>query len=275
MLAANGAHVVIADLDKRATEEAASRICNEYGSERVSTFVADLIGADACDRLVETVLNERGRIDSVINSAGYAWDGGIHAMSDEQFQAMLDIHAVVPFRIARACAPYFRQAAIDDDQAGIERHRKTVMISSMAAQWGLVGAGNYATGKAAMLGLMRTLAQEWGKHRVNVNAVAFGGVQTRFGLPQSEDEVIESGGHRIHVGIAHKRAAALGLKINRDATPTNEEIYTPRANKNTLFGRNGTIREAADAIFWLASPLSDFVTGQVIAVSGGAQGGMS
>ncbi|MDE2930693.1 MAG: SDR family NAD(P)-dependent oxidoreductase [Chloroflexota bacterium] len=275
MLAANGAHVVIADVDKQETEEAASRICNEYGADRVSTFVADLIGVDACDQLVEKVLNDHGRIDTVVNSAGYAWDGGIHSMSDDQFQAMLDIHAIVPFRIARASAPYFRQAALDDNEAGIERHRKTIMISSMAAQWGLVGAGNYATGKAAMLGLMRTLAQEWGKHRVNVNAVAFGGVQTRFGLPQSEHEVVESGGHKIHVGVAHKRAEALGLKIDRDAPPTNEEIYSPRANKNTLFGRNGTIREAADAIFWLASPLSDFVTGQVIAVSGGAQGGMS
>ena len=126
-----------------------------------------------------------------------------------------------------------------------------------------------------MLGLMRTLAQEWGVHRVNVNAVAFGGVQTRFGLPQSDREILETGGRTIRVGIAHKRAAKLGLEIDPKSPPTQEEIYTPRENENTLFGRNGTIREAADAIFWLASPLSDFVTGQVIAVSGGACGGMS
>ena len=126
-----------------------------------------------------------------------------------------------------------------------------------------------------MLGLMRTLAQEWGKHRVNVNAIAFGGVQTRFGLPQSEHEVVESGKHKIHVGVSHKRAKMLSLDLNRDAPPSIEEIYAPRENKNTLFGRNGSIREAADAIFWLASPLSDFVTGQVISVGGGARGGMS
>ena len=149
MLAANGAHVVIADVDKQATEEEAARIANEYGSDRVSDFVADLVGKDACDQLIEAVLKERGRIDIVINSAGFAWDSRIHSMSDDQFQAMLDIHAIVPFRIARACAPYFRQAAITDNEAGVERHRKTIMISSLAAQWGLVGAGNYATGKSS------------------------------------------------------------------------------------------------------------------------------
>ncbi len=275
MLAANGAHVIIADLDAKAADEEASLISDVYGQDRVSTFVADLAASGACDKLVKHALDTHDALDIVVNNAGYAWDGGIHSMTDDQFQAMLEIHAVVPFKIGRACAPYYRQAAADDESKGIERHRRTIMVSSMAAQWGLVGAANYATGKSAMLGLMRTMAQEWGKYRVNVNAIAFGGVQTRFGLAQSDEEVIETGGRKIHVGVAHKRAKKLGLQIEREQPPSQEEIYTPRKNSNTLFGRNGTIREAADAIFWLASPLSDFVTGQVIAVSGGAAGGMS
>lgn len=275
MLAANGARVIIADIDAEASDARASQISDAYGADRVSTFVADLSEATACDNLIQYALDSSGQLNIVVNNAGYAWDGGIHSMTDDQFQAMLDIHVVVPFRIARACAPYFRQAAQDDDAEGIVRHRRTIMVSSMAAQWGLVGAGNYAAGKAAMLGLMRTLAQEWGTYRVNVNAVAFGGVQTRFGLPQSEEEVIETGGRKIYVGVAHKRAKKLGLEINPETPPSEAEVYSPRANGNTLFGRNGTIREAADTIFWLASPLSDFVTGQVIAVSGGAKGGMS
>ncbi|MDE0511945.1 MAG: SDR family oxidoreductase [Gammaproteobacteria bacterium] len=275
MLAANGAHVIIADLDNEAAEEEAELISTAYGKDSVSTFIADLAAPEVCDKLVKHALDTHGDLDIVVNNAGYTWDGGIHSMTDDQFQAMLEIHAVVPFRIGRACAPYYRRAAADDEARGIERHRRTIMVSSMAAQWGLVGAANYATGKSAMLGLMRTMAQEWGKYRVNVNAVAFGGVQTRFGVAQSDYQVIETGGRKIHVGVAHKRAEKLGLRLERDEPPSQEEIYTPRKNSNTLFGRNGTVREAADAIFWLASPLSDFVTGQVIAVSGGATGGMS
>ena len=56
-----------------------------------------------------------GGLDIVVNNAGYAWDGGIHNMSDEQFQAMLDIHLAVPFRLARATVPHFRARAEEDD----------------------------------------------------------------------------------------------------------------------------------------------------------------
>lgn len=149
------------------------------------------------------------------------------------------------------------------------------MVSSLAGSWGLVGAGNYASGKAGMLGLMRTLAQEWGKHRVNVNAVAFGVIQTRFALPQSNNEVIETGGRTIHVGMPVKQAARLGVTIDPDKPPTDEEVYAAKPMPMVPLQRTGTIRDAADSIFWLCSPLSDYVTGQVIAVSGGAQGGMS
>jgi len=122
---------------------------------------------------------------------------------------------------------------------------------------------------------MRTMAQEWGRFRVNVNAVAFGVVQTRFGLPQSDHEVIETGGRTIHVGMPAKQAARLGMSVDPDHVVTDEEMYAARPMSAIPLGRTGTIREAADAIFWLCSPLSDYVTGQVIAVNGGARGGMS
>jgi 3-oxoacyl-[acyl-carrier protein] reductase len=149
------------------------------------------------------------------------------------------------------------------------------MVSSMAGTWGLAGAGNYAAAKAGMLGLMRTLAQEWGRFRVNVNAVAFGIIQTRFGLPQSEHEVIETGGRTIHVGMSAKQAERRGLPVDADRVVTDEEMYAARPIPGIPLGRSGTISEAADAIFWLCSPLSDYLTGQVIPVNGGAPGGMS
>jgi 3-oxoacyl-[acyl-carrier protein] reductase len=197
-------------------------------------------------------------------------------MTDEQFQAMLDIHLIVPFRLARACAPYFRSASQAEANSGQIRRRKTVLVSSMAGLWGLVGAGNYAAAKAGMLGLMRTLAQEWGALRVNVNAVAFGVIQTRFGLPQSERETIETGGRTIHVGMPAKQAERLGITTDPDRVVTDDEMYKPRPMpRANVIGRTGSIGEAADVIFWLCSPLSDYVTGQTIPVTGGARGGMS
>jgi 3-oxoacyl-[acyl-carrier protein] reductase len=275
-LAANGAYVVIADVDGVKSSETADAINHELGDGTASVHVCDLVVPGACDALVADTIAIYGGLDIVVNNAGYAWDGGIHNMSDEQFQAMLDIHLIVPFRLARACAPHFRAAAKADDDAGTTRYRKTVMVSSMAGAWGLVGAGNYAAAKAGMLGLMRSLAQEWGAMRVNVNAVAFGAIQTRFGLPQSDHEVIETGGRTIHVGMPAKQAARMGITIDPERVVTDEEMYATRPMPGAVvLGRSGSIREAADAIFWLCSPLSDYVTGQMIGVNGGARGGMS
>jgi 3-oxoacyl-[acyl-carrier protein] reductase len=276
MLAANGARVVIADVDATKADETTTSLNNEFGTGTATSHVADLVAPGACDDLVQHALQAHGGIDIVVNNAGYAWDSGLHNMSDEQFQAMLDIHLIVPFRLARATAPIFRAAAQADDERGdLARHRKTVMVSSLAGQWGLIGAGNYAAAKAGMLGLMRSMAQEWGRFRVNVNAVAFGVIQTRFGLPQSDHEVIETGGRTIHVGMHAKQAARRGVTADPHHVTTEEEMYAAKPMPRIPLGRTGTIREAADAIFWLCSPLSDYVTGQVIAVSGGAQGGMS
>ena len=277
MLAANGARVVIADVDGVKADETVRTLNAEFGDDATSAFVADLVAPDSCDALVQHALDAYGGLDIVVNNAGYAWDGGIHNMSDAQFQAMLDIHLSVPFRVARATAPHFRAAAENDDAHGVKRHRKTVMVSSLAGQWGLVGAGNYASAKAGMLGLMRTLAQEWGRFRVNVNAVAFGVIQTRFGLPQSEHEVIETGGRTIHVGMPAKQAERMGVTIDPDRVVPDEEVYAARPMPPHIvpLGRTGTISDAANAIFWLCSPLSDYVTGQVVAVNGGARGGMS
>jgi 3-oxoacyl-[acyl-carrier protein] reductase len=274
-LAANGARVVIAEVDEAKAKEACAEINQAFGPDTASAFVADLVAPEACDRLVAHALDRYGALDIVVNNAGYAWDSRVHAMTDEQFQAMLDIHLVVPFRLARACAPVFRAAAKTDAGQGVVRQRKTVMVSSMAAVWGLDGAANYAAAKAGMIGLMRSLAQEWGSIQVNVNAVAFGVIQTRFGLPQSDREVIQTGGRTIHVGMPAKQAERLGVTIDPDKPPPEAEIYAPKPMPLAVLGRTGTITEAADAIFWLCSPLSNYITGQLIPVNGGARGGMN
>jgi 3-oxoacyl-[acyl-carrier protein] reductase len=274
-LAANGARVVIAEVDETKATEAVDSINLALGPGTATAFIGDLAAAGVCDALVADTLKSWGGLDIVVNNAGYAWDGGVHSLTDEQFQAMLDIHLIVPFRLARASAPHFRAAARADDDAATPRHRKTVMVSSMAGAWGLSGAANYAAAKAGMLGLMRTVAQEWGAMRVNVNAVAFGLIQTRFGLHQSDQQVIETGGRKIRVGMPPKQAERRGLSVDPDRVVSDEEMYAAKKFPGIVLGRTGTIREAADAIFWLCSPLSDYVTGQTIPVYGGAHGGMS
>jgi 3-oxoacyl-[acyl-carrier protein] reductase len=275
MLAANGARVVIGEVDHAKADEAVATLNDAFGADTASAFIADLVAAGACDELVAHALATFGALDIVVNNAGYAWDSRVHAMTDEQFQAMLDIHLIVPFRLARACAPVFRAAAKADVEAGEVHHRKTVMVSSMAGAWGLDGGANYAAAKAGMLGLMRSLAQEWGTMRVNVNAVAFGVIQTRFGLPQSDREVIETGGRIIHVGMPAKQAQRLGVAFDPGHVPTDAETYAPKPLSGVALGRTGTIGEAADTVFWLCSPLSNYVTGQMIPVNGGARGGIS
>ena len=144
------------------------------------------------------------------------------------------------------------------------------MVSSLAASFGNPGAGNYAAAKGGLIGLTKTLAAEWGSANVNVNAVSFGIIQTRFGAPQSAQQSITVGGREIPLGVPDKTLQAMGFDPDED-----RDLYAPRKTPGTALGRTGTIQEAADAIFWLASPLSNYVTGQVIPVSGGARGGMS
>jgi 3-oxoacyl-[acyl-carrier protein] reductase len=189
-------------------------------------------------------------------------------MTDEQFQAMLDIHLLAPFRICRAAAPYFRDAGKAEAAQGIVRHRKIVMVSSLAASFGNPGAANYAAAKAGLIGLTKTLATEWGPANVNVNAVAFGVIQTRFGAPQSAQHTVKVGEREITLGVPDRILEMLGIDPSEPG-----DVYESKRIPGPVLGRTGTIQEAADAILWLASPLSNYVTGQVIPVSGGARGG--
>ena len=101
-------------------------------------------------------------------------------MTDEQFQAMLDIHTIVPFRVIRAAAPHLREPAKKEREEGREVFRKIVNVSSISGTMGNAGQVNYSAGKAGVVGLTKTLAKEWGQFKINVNAVAFGFVETRL-----------------------------------------------------------------------------------------------
>ncbi len=249
LLAEQGARVLINDLDSDVAEQAAAEISGE-----TAVFGGDLTKEGVPDELIQKAVDEFGQIDIIVNNAGYTRDGVAHKMTDDQFQAMLDIHTVVPFRILRAAAPYLREPAKQEKEEGREVFRKVVNISSISGTMGNAGQVNYSAGKAAVVGLTKTLAKEWGQFKINVNAVAFGFVETRLTAAKESGNVMTKDGEEIQLGIPEqmRQMAAMIIPIGRPASP----------------------EEAAGPVFFLCSPWSNYVHGQVLNVTGGQFGGM-
>jgi 3-oxoacyl-[acyl-carrier protein] reductase len=120
-----GAKVLVNDIDGDVAEQAAGEIEGE-----TAVFAGDLTEPGVPDKLVEKATEAFGTVDIVINNAGYTWDGVVHKMTDEQFQAMLDIHTIVPFRVVRAIAPAWRDAAKQEMGEGKEYFRKIIRSTS-------------------------------------------------------------------------------------------------------------------------------------------------
>jgi 3-oxoacyl-[acyl-carrier protein] reductase len=212
-------------------------------------LAGDLTSPAFPQQLVDAAVAELGGLDIIVNNAGYTWDNVIQKTTDEQFQAMLDIHIVTPFRILRAAAPYIRDNARREAAEGRRVQRKIVNITSIAATDGGVGQAGYSSGKAAVIGLTRTMAKEWGRYNVNVNAVGFGLIETRLIQPLTPESKIEVRGREIRVGV---QQGILDKVIS--ASP---------------LGRAGTVDEAAGPVLFFCSPWSDFVTGEVLMCTGG------
>jgi|SRR5882757_1740046 len=250
LLAEHGAAVLISDIDRAAAELTAGEIDGD-----TVVFAGDLTEDRTPERMVEAAVDTWGRIDIVVNNAGYTMDAPIHKMTDDAFQAMLDIHNVVPFRVLRAAAPHLREPAKREHREGREVFRKVVNVSSVSGLFGNAGQANYSTAKAGIVGLTKTLAKEWGQFKVTVNAVAFGFVDTRMTVAKTERSLVDIGGRSVNIGIPHEQRAAI-------------EAVIP-------LGRAATPREAAGGVLFLCLPLSDYVTGQVLNVTGGLPSGMS
>lgn len=246
LLAQNGARVVVNDLDPDPAEETAAEI-RAVGSE-VATCIGSVTDPALPERMMRTALDAFGSIDVIVNNAGYTWDGVIHKMSDEQFDAMLDVHLRAPFRMVRAAAPFLRDSAKADLAAGRKPPcRKIVNVSSTSGVAGNAGQINYAAGKMGIVGMTKTIAKEWGRFNVCCNAVAYGFIESR--LTQAKE-----------LGESTSTGIALGIpKAQRDAAVNHIPLH-----------RLGTPEDAAGPVLFLASSLSDYVTGSVVLVTGGS-----
>jgi 3-oxoacyl-[acyl-carrier protein] reductase len=250
LLSEHGAKVVVNDLDGEVAKETADGIAGE-----TAVYAGDLTADGAAEALVQTALDAWGKIDIIVNNAGYTLDAPIHKMSDDWFQRMLDIHLVVPFRVIRAAAPHLREPAKVERDEGREVFRKIVNVSSISGTMGNAGQANYAAGKAGVVGLTKTLAKEWGQFKVNVNAVAFGYIETRLTASKDDSNVAEIGGEKVQLGIPDQMRGMAAMLIP--------------------LGRAGTPEEAAGGVFFLCSPWSNFVHGQVLNITGGQFTGMT
>jgi 3-oxoacyl-[acyl-carrier protein] reductase len=249
LLAAQGARVVLNDLDADVCDTAAAVIA--ASGARTLSVPGSVTDPDLPERLIAETVDAFGGIDILVNNAGYIWNGAAHNHTDEQFEAMLDVHVAAPFRILRAFAAWMRpQAKREIAETGRARCRKVVNVSSVSGTQGAATQVGYSAGKAAVVGLTKSLAKEWGRYNVTVNAVAFGYLSTR--LTQGFDDTpptIDVAGRELRVGIADEVTEAMVAQ--------------------TPLQRLGTPEDGAGGIFLFCIPQSDYVTGEVLTCSGG------
>ena len=249
LFVSEGASVLINDIDGDVAEQAASEIDGE-----TAVFSGDLTEPGVPDELVKKAIDEFGEVDILVNNAGYTWDGVV-AQDDRRAVPGDARHPHRrPFRLCRAIAPHWREAAKAEKAEGVERFRKLVNISSISGTMGNAGQVNYSAAKSAIVGMTKTLAKEWGGHKINVNAVAFGFVETRLTQAKENQESIERGGEKIDLGIPDQMRgmAAMIIPLGRPAQP----------------------EEAAGPVLFLCTELANYVHGQTLNVTGGQFGGM-
>ena len=244
----HGASVVINDLDDDVGKQVVEAI-NASGGRAVACN-GSVTDDKFADQLIRTALDQFGRLDVIVNNAGYTWDAVVHHMTDSAWESMLAIHLTAPFRLIRAASSYFRETAKEEMAQGQSVHRKIINVSSVSGLTGNAGQVNYAAAKMGVVGMTKALAREWGRFNINVNAVAFGFIETRLTDAKEKGVRLKIQGNEIGIGVP--------------------EMAREEFKKLIPLGRPGTADEAAGPVLFLASPLSDYVTGVVLTVAGGS-----
>lgn len=244
-----GARVVVNDLDADVAETCAQQI-RKAGGDAIAV-AGDVTDGRFTDALIQTTVDAYGQIDIVVNNAGYIWNGAMHNHSDEQFQAMLDVHIAGPFKVLRSFFGWLKPQVLKEREAGKTVCRKVVNVSSVSGTTGSPTQIAYSAGKAGVIGLTKTLAKEWGRYNVTVNCVAFGPIDTRLTQAyEDEPPTINVGGRDFKVGLNEQQLAGI--------------------RTTSALGRTGTPDDAAGGIYLFCIPESDFITGEVLTCSGGA-----
>lgn len=258
LFAKEGAKVVVTDLDAAKSTAVADEITRAGGV--AISVPGDVTAPEFPDRLIKSTISAFGKLNILVNNAGYTFDGILHRMTDKQWEAMLLVHNTAPFRLVRAAAPFMRDAAKEElEKTGRAEPRCIINISSTSGLHGNAGQANYSTAKAGVVGFTKTLCKEWGMFGIRCNAIAFGWIDTRLTKERDPSKPIgEGGGDEIVVD-----GQKVKLGIPKSARGPNAEAFIP-------LKRKGTPEEAASSILLLASPLAGYITGHCLEVTGGA-----
>ncbi len=248
-LAREGARVVINDLDEAPAAEVAAE-CEAMGSPGCAAISAGSVAdSDYTDELMAFAASRwpdsGGAVDILVNNAGMARDRVVHKMTGDEWDLVIAVNLKGTFHCIRSAAPYMRDVAKAEmsEHGEVLKVRKIVNFFSTAAIRGNPGQINYTAAKMGNVGITRTIAQEWGRFRICVNAVAPGFTDTRMTKPKAK------GDPGLGVPAEHREATI----------------------RRIPFGRIGAPQDIANAVLFFSSPLSDYVTGQQINVSGGMQ----
>jgi 3-oxoacyl-[acyl-carrier protein] reductase len=230
-LAADGVAVCITDLDLGPAEAAAAAI--EQAGGQALALAGDVSSPDDCQRWAQTTAERFGGLHILVNNAGLTRDAMVHRMTDAQWRLVQDVVLGGAFNMIRAVAPWFR----DRERSA---PRRIVNIASVSGIYGSPGNVNYSAAKAGLIGLTRTIAAEWARFGVTVNAVAPGFIATRLTAVRSGSEAL---------GMPQEVRDALVARIP--------------------IGRAGEPEDVAAAVSYFCSPEAGYVTGQVLEIHGG------
>lgn len=246
LFAKEGAKVVISDIDATKLISVSAEIEALAGPVNVLSVAGDVGADDFPKNIVDATVKAFGKINHIVNNAGFTFDKMLHTTPDEAFDLILKIHVRAPFRLVRQAAPYFRVK-------GSTENRSVINVSSTSGLHGNVGQANYAAAKSAVIGLTKTIAKEWGPFGVRANTIAFGLVHTRLTAVKEAGATIEIDGKKVALGVP-------GAGVSS----------SPEEYSHIPLRRGGVPDEAAAAMLFLASPLASYVSGHTLEVTGGA-----
>ena len=187
----------------------------------------------------ETCLDAFGGIHIIVNNAGILRDKSFAAMTDQQWDDVQKVHVRGTYKVCKAAWPHMYK----------QKYGRIVNTSSSSGIYGNFGQANYSTAKAGITGLTKTLAKEWGRYNVQINCVCYGFIDTRLTAAKESAEKVVREGQEIALGVPDQMRQMAPMLIP--------------------LGRPGTPEEAAGPMLFLASPLSNYVSGIVLEVTGG------
>jgi gluconate 5-dehydrogenase len=223
-LAEAGADIVLVARNLEELKDAAARLASQAGTKVVAAAF-DLADAEAIDPFFQSVVAAHGPIDIIVNNAGMSRRGPAHELTLDDWRTVIDLNLTAAFALSQAFAR---------DRIAAGKPGKIINIASLMSSASRPGTSPYTASKGGILSLTQALALDWAKHRIHVNAIGPGYIDTPLTKPLVDDP-----------------------KFNAWVT------------ERCPLGRWGTPDDLAGAAVFLASPASDFITGQIIYADGG------